>query len=390
MTDDELQAIADLVVERLPLDRLADLIASRMAPVSRILDEASPGAIMEPFLQPAETSQAILRKLPVPHKRKWTFFFSDWGCIRCGENGMSHASNGLCGPCHSLVTSWLAASVKKRVEDGATITAEEAIARHRRRPLTPNELALFTPGTIMEPWFLPKQIETAIGQLVPISKRRKWLYFFLDHGCLRCGRSDRKHYCLGLCKRCYLWISYHLGSSVSKHLGGPTPENLTAKLTLRASTVQRVLAGEEVLPMPPEPEPATEGVALYMWKKKLGRGCARIIDTLTNRGELSTDEIAHLTGLTSRTVHDNLAVLRRNTLVESCNGKHVLRKPCEECRQVRQALFSTSHHRSVSTAERLLKTVQHSEGEERKQNDGNEGNVSGRALLAQFQTPGKP
>ena len=193
MTDEDLEAIAELVMERLPLDRLADLVASRIAPASRVLAEASPGAIMEPFLQPAQTSQAILRQLPVPHKRKWTFFFSDWGCIRCGENeGLPHASNGLCGPCHSLVTSRLAASVKKRVEDGATITAEDAIARHRRRPLTSDELALFTPDTIMEPWFLPKQIETAIAQLVPISKRRKWLYFFLDHGCLRCGRSDRR------------------------------------------------------------------------------------------------------------------------------------------------------------------------------------------------------
>ena len=157
---------------------------------------------------------------------------------------------------------------------------------------------------------------------------------------------------IGLCKKCHQWISYHLGSSVSKHLGGPTPENLSARLTLRASTVQRVLAGEEVLPMPPELELAMEGVALYMWKKKLGRGCARIIDTLENRGELSTDEIARLAGLTPRTVQDNLAVLRRNTLVESSNGKHVLRKPCEECRQARQALFSTGRHRKANLVSR--------------------------------------
>lgn len=368
--DEQLDAIADRVIERLPMEQLAaivagklpldllvDMIMARMrapglaAPVPRDGQAAVPrDALMEPFFQQSQTAQSILRLLPVPHKRKWTFFFSDWGCLRCGrgENeGLSHATNGFCQECYPLVHQRLAQSIRKRIDENASRTTEEAISKHRQRPLRADDLAQLTPDTIMEPWFLPKQIETAISQLVPISKRRKWRYFFLDWGCLRCGRTDVIHHCHGLCKRCHLWIYNHLRTSIDKHFAQdrPTPDDLTAKLTLRASTAQRILAGDEVLPVTQAPEPAIDSTAppdlwkQRLWKKRLGRGCARIIDALTDRGELSTSEIATITGLTVRTVQDNLDVLRRNTLIETRYGRHVLRKPCEECRQVRQTLF---------------------------------------------------
>jgi hypothetical protein len=380
LREDEADAIVDRVIEKLPLDQLASIVAEKLplnllaeklagrmgAPASvaalsgdvldAVSDAISPSTFMEPFFQQSQTAQSILRLLPVSHKRKWTFFFSDWGCVRCqrGENeGVAHGSNGLCRVCYPLIAQWLKESVKKRVEAGAPTTAEEAISRHRRRPLTSEDLDQLTPDTIMEPWFLDKQTESAIAQLVPLSKRRKWIYFFLDHGCLRCARKDRKHHCLGLCKRCYLWINYHLRASINKHhtQNGPTPEDLTAKLALRASTAQRIFAGEEVLPAKPQAEAATERASPWDWKQRLGRGCARIIDALTNRGELSTNEIASITGLTLRTVQDNLDVLRRNTLVETRYGRHVLRKPCEECRQVRQTLFHGKGKKSVSEEE---------------------------------------
>jgi hypothetical protein len=185
LRNEELNAIVELVIEKLALD--GRIGPPQLGPGA--LAQDSPGAhLLEPFFQTSETSRSILNLLPLPYKRKWGFFFADWGCLRCGRGkneGLAHGSNGLCAPCHTLVPQRLFQSLKNRVDENPPPNAGEAIARHRRRSLTEADLARLTPETIMEPWFLPKPIESAIGQLVPISKQQKWRFFFLDWGCLR-------------------------------------------------------------------------------------------------------------------------------------------------------------------------------------------------------------
>lgn len=63
------------------------------------------------------------------------------------------------------------------------------------------------------------------------------------------------------------------------------------------------------------------------WKAKLGQACARMIDALLERGQLSTSQLATLAGLAPRTTQNNLIVLRRNGLVASHAGMHELRTP---------------------------------------------------------------
>ena len=101
LQDDELDAIADRVIEKL---LASGMISQPALAVTRALPE-TPGAEMEPFFQTSEIAQEMLRRLPVNRQRKWTFFFSDWGCLRCGsgENeGRCHSGNGFCSECRQL------------------------------------------------------------------------------------------------------------------------------------------------------------------------------------------------------------------------------------------------------------------------------------------------
>src|SRR5437879_6228720 len=80
------------------------------------LAELSGEVLLEPWFLPKETAFAILRLLPVSHQRKWSHYFEDWGCLRCGRKKVNHFSNGMCMRCRVKVKDRLKASLKKHAQ----------------------------------------------------------------------------------------------------------------------------------------------------------------------------------------------------------------------------------------------------------------------------------
>jgi hypothetical protein len=74
-----------------------------------LTDEVLP----QPWFLPREVSNEILRLLPVPHQDKWSFFFQDWGCLRCDSTKVMHQFLGLCQRCYGITINRLKASILK-------------------------------------------------------------------------------------------------------------------------------------------------------------------------------------------------------------------------------------------------------------------------------------
>jgi len=108
------------------LEQLAALVAGKLAERNispqpelkprELLAELADEVLLEPWFLPKATAYAILQLLPVSHRRKWSHFFEDWGCLRCDRKKVNHCSNGMCGRCRWKVTNRLKASLKKHAQ----------------------------------------------------------------------------------------------------------------------------------------------------------------------------------------------------------------------------------------------------------------------------------
>jgi hypothetical protein len=131
-TQVELLAPADAERKRVALDQLATLVADRLAqgmPEPKTSTKnLSESVLLEPWFLPREVAWAILRLLPIFHQRKWTYFFEDWGCFKCGRKAALHVGNGLCNKCRASVSYRLKSSLKRRAVKAGP-TAEQQVDR---------------------------------------------------------------------------------------------------------------------------------------------------------------------------------------------------------------------------------------------------------------------
>jgi hypothetical protein len=128
----ELLAPTDAERKRVALDQLAALVADRLAQgmpgPETSTKKLSESVLLEPWFLPRDVAWAILRLLPIFHQRKWTYFFEDWGCLKCGRKAALHVGDGLCNKCRASVDYRLKSSMKRRAtKDGPT--AEQQMDR---------------------------------------------------------------------------------------------------------------------------------------------------------------------------------------------------------------------------------------------------------------------
>ncbi len=104
-------------------------------------------------------------------------------------------------------------------------------------------------AVLMQPWFLPREISSAILRLLPISHQKKWTYAFEDWGCSRCERKDVLHQSLGFCRSCYVLVFNRLRSSIARHanLDGPNLKELTDNLTRKLDSAKQILGEHQVI-----------------------------------------------------------------------------------------------------------------------------------------------
>jgi hypothetical protein len=75
-------------------EKLDLLIQKRVAEA-----QASQGAILEPWFQSKAVGAEIRRHQSIFQQRKWSLYFSKWGCLICRRKTIPHQSRGLCGTC---------------------------------------------------------------------------------------------------------------------------------------------------------------------------------------------------------------------------------------------------------------------------------------------------
>jgi hypothetical protein len=81
----------------------------------RVNDALSHGsdADFQPWFQPREISNEIIRRQTVAEQQKFSYYFEDWGCIICATKDKPHYTLGFCQTCYSRVAQRIQASIRK-------------------------------------------------------------------------------------------------------------------------------------------------------------------------------------------------------------------------------------------------------------------------------------
>lgn len=74
------------------------------------------------------------------------------------------------------------------------------------------------PELILQPWFLPNEISTAIRSLIPFMHIRKMRFYFEDYGCIRCRRRNVPYGNNGFCHKCSQLVVYRTLRSLKSRL----------------------------------------------------------------------------------------------------------------------------------------------------------------------------
>jgi hypothetical protein len=103
----------------------------------------------------------------------------------------------------------------------ATLVAQKMTqARVNPAEMTTQEL---TDEVLLQPWALPREIATAVLRLLPVTHQNKFRCYE-DHGCFRCGPTNKPHQSLGLCASCHARMHSRIKSSITKRV---RPDHLT-------------------------------------------------------------------------------------------------------------------------------------------------------------------
>ena len=71
------------------------------------------GALFEPFFQPMRVVTEFRKYQTVVERRKWSYYFAEWGCLVCGGKGLSHSTLGMCKSCFSLTRYRMIATLRR-------------------------------------------------------------------------------------------------------------------------------------------------------------------------------------------------------------------------------------------------------------------------------------
>lgn len=69
--------------------------------------------LLQPWFLPKRVALKIHGLIPLMFWKKMRYFFDDYGCMVCGEDGVYH-SCGMCVQCYARVRQRLARSIKRR------------------------------------------------------------------------------------------------------------------------------------------------------------------------------------------------------------------------------------------------------------------------------------
>lgn len=70
-------------------------------------------AAWQPWLLPIEVSQRIIRLIPPGYRKRFRFYFDDYGCLRCRRKDIRFLALGFCENCHSMVAKRMRRSMKR-------------------------------------------------------------------------------------------------------------------------------------------------------------------------------------------------------------------------------------------------------------------------------------
>lgn len=72
----------------------------------------------------------------------------------------------------------------------------------RAQNLRPTQGHAVADAALLQPWFLNRQIASAIMRLIPQQYLSRMRWYFEDYGCLRCQKKGRPYGGSGLCEAC--------------------------------------------------------------------------------------------------------------------------------------------------------------------------------------------
>lgn len=70
-------------------------------------------AAWQPWLLPKEVSQRIIRLIPPGYRKRFRFYFEDFGCMSCRRKDVVYRTLGFCEICHSKITERMRLSMRR-------------------------------------------------------------------------------------------------------------------------------------------------------------------------------------------------------------------------------------------------------------------------------------
>lgn len=83
----------------------------------------------------------------------------------------------------------------------------------------------------LQPWFVSKEIASAICHLIPDTFLSKMRFYFEDWGCLVCGKKNGTYMSNGMCSRCVNRIRQRLLSSLERRGVKTSERSVTEETT---------------------------------------------------------------------------------------------------------------------------------------------------------------
>jgi hypothetical protein len=88
----------------------------------------------ELFLQPWFVSRSVYQKmrrlLPSSQLKKLSYYFEDYGCIRCEKKTALYGHNGFCHQCAVVVASRIIAGLRRRFVAKGTLVDKKIIRQY--------------------------------------------------------------------------------------------------------------------------------------------------------------------------------------------------------------------------------------------------------------------
>lgn len=116
------QATAEEIFRKMVAERVDEIMADKRA------------SEFAPFHETSEVAEAVRKVQTVTERRKWGYYFEEFGCLVCGTKATKHRSTGMCAQCFNRIRQRLYAIRRKLAEQLSEpeVTVKEAVAFARR------------------------------------------------------------------------------------------------------------------------------------------------------------------------------------------------------------------------------------------------------------------